>query len=263
MAIIETAPRWHYWLHAGTAWFESFAQHFTSPDIHMWPEDSADVPPAWFAWSSHHLDDVGTPQELVDRSASLKAVFDGALYIALGPDYHPPNLQNLTAEKPIDKSWELGLPYPGDVRVDPFSKKQIRKRVAKWRTPLEDPVARMIFLARYDDLVCAILKYTGVQGLTYMTLYAYRDWMKSGGWNDDRIAKEAGWSKAQLNDFTNTANNPAYLGPFCRHGGVGPLPKRPVTLADAEGPMRTALGKFILERATISVLAAKWAALAA
>lgn len=260
MTLIEKPPRWEYWLHPGTAWFEAFAQRFRSPDIYMWPEDS-DAPPSWFAWTSPHLDHVSTARELIDRTASLKAVFDGAMYIAFGLDYHPPRLGVPTAENAIDRSLLLGLPYPADVRVEPFSKRQIRKRVEAWREPLRDPVARSIFLARYDDMSRSILKFTGVQGLSYVTLYAYRDWMKSGGWNDGRIAAEAGWSNAELKDFTNTANNPAYLGPFGRHGGVAPLPKRPVSLEEADRGMRQAVGKFLLERCQTFTLHAKWQAL--
>jgi hypothetical protein len=260
LPLVETAPRWTYWINPGTSWVESFVQHFHSPDIYMWPEES-DAPPSWFAWASPHLDDVRTQQEFVDRTASLKAVFDGAMFIAVGLRYHPPGLHDPRSDDPTDHAFVLGLPGDADVRVEPFSLGQIGKKIAAWRDPLEDPVARMIFLARYDAITRAILKFVGVQGLTYISLYAFRDWMKAAGWSDDRIAQEAGWSKAQLGDFTNTANNPAYLGPYARHGGVAQPPKRPMKLDDAEGPMRRAVGAFMLEQAAAVGLEARWNAL--
>ncbi|PZP47860.1 MAG: hypothetical protein DI601_02275 [Azospirillum brasilense] len=260
LTVLYRAPRFHYWLRPGTSWFESFADKFFSPDIYIWGEEG-DAPPSAFAWAPPHLNDVSSRQELVDRSAALKAVFDGAMYIVRGPDYLPPDLTHLTAEHPEDETFVRGLPDVADVTVEPFSARHTGAKAEQLRNPLQHPVSTMIFLARYDDVTRAILKFTGVQGLSYITLYAYRDWMKSGGWDDARIAIEAGWSKSQLNDFTGTANNPAYLGPFCRHGGTANLPKRPVPLKDADPAMRKALRAFLSERANTLGLAAKWQAI--
>jgi hypothetical protein len=218
--------------------------------------------PAWFAWSSNHLDDVGSAKEFLDRSLSLKALFDGAMYIAMGPSYHPFELIRPSAEHAADSAMILRLPYPGDVTVEPFSQDHMNALHDLSESHLDDPLTRNLFLARYDEISKAILKYTGVQSLSYATLYAFRDWMKDDGWDDDRIAGEAGWSAARLKDFTNTANNPAYLGPYCRHGGTkAPLPKRPMPLAEADKGMRKAIQQFLLHRAKTVDLRGKWNAL--
>lgn len=237
---------------------ESFVSRLISPDIVMWAEETDSVP-AWFAWSSNHLDDVSGAQEFLDRSTSLKALFDGAMYIAAGPTYHPLELVRPEAESADDRHMVSGLPYPGDVTVEPFSEAYSKVRHGLHEHHLDDPLTRSLFLARYDDVTRAILKYTGVQGLTYMTLYAYRDWMKDAGWDDAKIAREAGWSAARLKDFTNTANNPAYLGPYCRHGGQSaPLPKRPMPLDEADIGMRKAMKGFLLHRADLVDLRRIW-----
>lgn len=237
---------------------ESFVQHHVSPDVLMWPEET-DTIPEWFAWSSNHLDDVKDSKEFLDRSVSLKALFDGAMYIAFGPSYHPLELVQPTAESLDDRSMVSGLSYPGDVTVEPFSKTHLNSRHGLDEKFLNDPLTRSLFLARYDDVARAILKYTAVQGLTYLTLYAFRDWMKDDDWSDQRIAKEAGWTAARLRDFTNTANNSAYLGPYCRHGGTKAAPpKRPMPLTEADEGMRQAIRKFLLQRASDIDLRRKW-----
>lgn len=240
---------------------ESFALRLVSPDVIMWAEDT-DAVPTWFAWSSNHLNDVSDRKQFFDRSVSLKAIFDGAMYIAMGPTYRPFELTQPSAEQPADRWMVSELPYPGDVTVEPFSQTHMKARHDLSEMYLDDPLTRSLFLARYDKVVRAILKYTGVQGLKYLTLYAFRDWMKDEGWSDDKIAEKAGWTAARLKDFTNTANNPAYLGPYCRHGGTkNPPPKRPMPLADADDGMRRAMQSFLLHRAELVDLRSKWNAL--
>lgn len=227
----------------------------------MWPEET-DAVPSWFAWSSHHLDDVTTLQEFFDRSASLKALFDGAMFIAMGPRYHPFELTRPTAEHFEDQNFLSYFEGPGDLTVDPFSPRHLLTRHRLSDSHLDDPLTRSLFLARYDTTVQALLKYIGYHGLTFVSLYALRDWMNDAGWNDDKVAEEAGWSKARLRDFTGTANNPVYLGPHSRHGGTKAKPlKRPMEFSEADRGMRRATQHFLLERAEHADLHEKWKAL--
>lgn len=213
----------------------------------MWAEDTDSVP-SWFAWSSHHFDDCETLKDLSDRAAALKTIFDGAFYIAGGSTYPPFPLLELEARDTADLRGRRPAPTDGDIRVEPFSSSWARESYVYRAGPLSDAVAALIYFARTDAVAKAILKFTGVQGLSYITLYAWRDWMLDGKWDDKRIATEAGWSNARFKDFTSTANNPAYLGPFCRHGGVSELPSRPMPLEIAEAGMRKAMIAFLHER---------------
>lgn len=258
---IEQKFRWWYWIHPNTSWFLSFAQRFRSPDIALWAEDT-DSQPQYFAWTSHHLDQVGSPQELIDRSASLKALFDGAMLLVYGPGYYPPVLTNLTETDDRPSTYLGGFNSPADVRVDPFSPAYLQQKVDRNLDPTDESVPMLLFLARFDLVTRDLLKFVGVQGLTYVTLYAFTDWMNDEGWDDKRIAAEAGWSNAKFKDFSATANNPAYLGPFCRHGGTAAPISRPMALEDAEGPMRKATVAFLSERARTMKLADRWQALA-
>lgn len=253
--------KWYYWIHPNTSWFGSFARNFLSPDIAIWPEDT-DAEPQYFAWSSPHLNDAATPEELADRSAALKAIFDGAMYLAYGSSYFAPHLTSLTDSNDRHADFQPSGNYEPDVRAEPFSSRTIADKTSRINDPFGHTVSHLLFLARYDQVTKDLLKFVGVQRLTYVTLYAFTDWMNGGSWDDKRIAQEAGWSNAKFTDFSTTANNPAYLGPFCRHGGTSKPPKRPMPLTEAEDPMRKAAVAFLAERGRKLNIIQKWTALA-
>lgn len=255
----KTNARWYYPTHPNHSWFESFARDLSSPDVRIWADYSESVP-EFYGWESRHLNDVTTPQDFVDRSAALKAVFDGAMFLYLGKTYEPIKFGVAKAHEVADQPFIRHLPESVDVRVEPFSQIEINKRVTSNEYPFSHQVSTMLFAARYDHVVCDILKYIGVQNLTYVTLYALYDWMTmtGEGWTKKELASKAGWSTAQLKDFTQTANNPAYLGPFCRHGGVDTPPKRPMPLDEAIDPILKATIVFIEERIQSIDLQAKW-----
>ena len=228
---------------------------FLSPDIAIWPEDSEGVP-NWFSWSSWHLEDAWSPQELVDRTFALKAVFDGAFYLTYGSKHHALKFHPVVGGGglPVDTFLDP------DLRAEPFSEAHITSRVDRIRKPASD-IAVLIFLARYDEIAKQILKFLGVNGITYISLYALIDLMKVD-WDEKRIAVEAGISHALFRDFKQTANNPTFLGPFCRHGGTDEAPQRPYLLKDAEGPILKAARSFLKDRANIAQLNDKWNAIA-
>lgn len=252
--------KWHYWIHPNTSWFGSFARTILSPDVTIWPEDS-DGEPKYFAWSSSHLNDAATPEELADRSAALKAVFDGAMYLVYGSSYFAPPLTNLTDSNDRHATFRATGNYLPDVRVEPFSPAAMASKIDGVYNPFGHSVSTLLFLARYDQVTRDLLKFVGVQQLTYVTLYAFTDWMNGEGWDDKRIAREAGWSNAKFGNFSATANNPAYLGPFCRHGGTSKLPSRPMPLAEADDPMRKAAVAFLSERGRALKIVETWKAL--
>jgi hypothetical protein len=74
--------------------------------------------------------------------------------------------------------------------------------------------------------------------------------MKRGGWDEALVAKAADVSEKEVERFRHTANNPAAIGPFARHGEQGRQPPRiPMTLQDARNLILPAVGKFLDERA--------------
>lgn len=199
----------------------------------------------YFYWSSPHLNSVITYEELCSKTWALQKMHLGAAYI-----YDDPVLQFYSKivfnneSDPLHNNHLISFENI-DININPFCQKVIDSRIPLFCNPLNDDVDRVIFLARYDETIKNILLYTGCNKLSYITLYAYKDWIKSDGIDDKQIASWAGWSNAQLKDFHNTANNPAYLGPFCRHGGKTELPKRPMPLEEAQKGILLALHQFI------------------
>lgn len=254
----DANPPWFWYDFTPDALVRGVCENFSSPDVFIWPEDSDGVP-NWFSWASPHLNDAPDAEALAGRQAALKAVFDGAMLLVLGPKYVPITLRPAASDRDDPNGilrWHGGK---GDVTRAPFSSAYLAQHADPLRNPLNNEITKLIFLARFDPLAKDMLLYVGVQGLTYISLYALTDWMtQRPGWHKNRVASEAGLSKSRYNDFTATANNPAYLGPFCRHGGIDTPPKRPMPYEDAEGPIRTAARAFLDELASDADLDEKW-----
>ncbi len=106
----------------------------------------------------------------------MKAVFDGAMLLVLGPQYVPIELQSATSDRD-DPKGVLRWHEKGDVTKPPFSAAYLARHADPLRNPLNNEITKFIFLARFDPLAKDILLYVGVQGLTYITLYALTDWM--------------------------------------------------------------------------------------
>jgi hypothetical protein len=239
-----TEHRWAIRVAPNYSWFESMVEHMNSVDIGFLT-DTYDAQPNQYALLSHHLDELDDPQEVADRAAALKALLDGSLYIQRG-DY-----AGLHTEALIDlrTGAQHGI-IQGNVLADPFSPTWLNTTVPRAYGDLSTPTERMIYMARDDVITRGMLSFLGVNGPTWITLYALRDYMKKGGWKDAAIAAAAGTTPNEVNRFTHTANNPAAVGPFARHGDQGhPLPKRVMTLDEAKQLMLSAAGKFLDERA--------------
>lgn len=231
------------------SFYDDFCKQLNSPDIITWTDDNEEYgPPVYFFWTSPHLYSCQTRSELKDRTKSLKAAFDGAMYIFTGipSAIALRDLRFDDVNNPISKEKE---PVEYDIQVSPFCQNYLQTKIQSYMDPVRNPVSGALFLSRFDNIVLDILKFTGVNGFSYVTLYSYVDFMKHCGWDEERIAHEAGWTRSQLSDFKNTANNPTYLGPFSRHGGAAPIPRRPMSLADAKGGLVKAIKALFNERA--------------
>jgi len=105
-------------------------------------------------------------------------------------------------------------------------------------------------MSRTDELTRGMLRFLGVNGPTWITLYALKDFMKRGGMDEPKLALAAGVSLDEVKRFRHTANNPASIGPFARHGPQGHKPPAvPMTLPEAKRIILTAAGKFLDQRA--------------
>lgn len=227
--------------------FDSFVFLFNSPDISIWKSDH-DPSSQVYNFASRHLNDCKDHKSALNRLISLKTIFDGAMLIFFNENYlcHEVRITSFDGiSMHLDQS-------DVDITVSPFSETYIDEYINEeiYCDLDEARVPRTIFLSRYDKVTRDILKYVGYQKLSYITLYAIKDWLIKNGWDTNRILKETGWSNSTFKRFTCTANTPEYLGPYCRHGGTshaGTAPD-PLPLHEATQPILLALRTFLNER---------------
>jgi len=236
--------RWRYPILSSYSWLDSFAQDHYDLDIDILIEFHDDAP-SQYEWSSRHLNDLDCPQEVTNRAAALKALMDGGLFIIRGMSYSPMRFGQL-----IDEN-ELARPIQEvDVLVEPFSATIIKEEFNKLPSQTSfSLVGRYIYQSRYDSLTRGILSFLGVNGISWVSLFAVKDYMRTGNWTEEQIAHAAGRSKSDVELFNHTANSPLAIGPFARHGDKGRLrPKEKMTLVDASRIILPAAQGFIIDR---------------
>jgi len=246
--------RWSFLLTPNASWFESFAMQLSGPDISILMDHEDDKPTA-FAWSSRHLSDLATPEEVKDRATALKALFDGAMYVYMPGKYRPLQLGELYD---LDEDRRLGYLGEGDPLVAPFSPTSIAWRYRPSVSPMEHPVSRWIFLARHIDVAKHLLQFLGVNGITWISLYAALDFLKSNKADAAALAKA---SQAQMKRFTHTANNFSAIGPFARHGDLGQEPpQNPMSLDEASKLVLAAVRGYLEQLVIEAMLSSQWEA---
>lgn len=246
--------RWAIQVASNYSWFESMVNRHNPVDIGFLV-DTYDAQPNQYAIVSHHLDDLDDPNEVIDRATALVSLLDGALFLQHGEfaGMRTSNLVDLDTE-------HRSLFADGSVLTDPFSAKWSAAAIPASYGQLHRPTERMLFMARSDGLARDMLRFLGVNGPTWISLYALKDYMKRGGWDEVRVARAAGVPEKEVERFRRTANNPAAVGPFARHGEQGHLPPAvPIALEDARHLILTAAGKFLDERANTSKVAEGYA----
>lgn len=235
----ESQYRWIYDVNSSASWHSSFADRFRSPDIAFLQEHEDEN--VRFYWTSHHFDDLETPQAVHDRAMMLKALFDGALFLA---GYDTSDVQ-LGALHQYPGENRVTKPSTFDVLASPFSQKHLLKEIDKFDNPSDDLIANAVFLCRTDKACHEILSLLGVNGVTWVSLYAALDTVKWYGWNEAKIVNDAKVSASELKAFTGTANNVNVIGALARHGESGfGIPTKTMTLDEAEIIMRKVLRAF-------------------
>jgi hypothetical protein len=236
--------KWAIQVASSYSWFESLVDRHNPVDVGFLV-DTYDAQPNQYAIVSHHFDDSEDPKDVIDRATALVSLLEGALYLqqASFAGLHTGNLIALDAE-------HRSVFADGSVLADPFSAEWSAGAIPTAYGELRLPTERMLFMARTDDLTRDMLRFLGVNGPTWIALYVLKDYMKRGGWDEALVAKAAGVSEKEVERFRRTANNPAAIGPFARHGEQGHQPPPiPMTLQDARDLILTAAGKFLDERA--------------
>ena len=248
----DSQYRWIYDVRSSTAWLPSLASNFHSPDIVIFRE-GFDEQGDQFFWTSPHFNDLATPQEVENRAGVLKAIFDGALYMNgfNGTDMQLGDLHQYPGEIRVNR------PQFNDVLVSPFSPKHLAKKIEPLENPSHDPIAQAVFLCRHDDACRAILTMLGVNGITWISLYAVWDTVRDAGWKEAKVAEVTRFSASDIKAFTGTANNYSVIGAMARHGKQGDgRPNKTMTLAQASELMGEVIRAFFKERIKLAATGA-------
>ncbi|WP_326522957.1 hypothetical protein [Sphingomonas sp.] len=236
--------KWAIQVASNYSWFESLVDRHNPVDVGFLV-DTYDAQPNQYAIVSHHLDDLTDEREVIDRATALVSLLDGALHLQQS---HYAGMHTIDL---VDLDTEYRSSFAdGSVLADPFSSKWSMAQIPQSYGQLRLPTERMLFMARTDELTRDMLRFLGVNGPTWITLYALKDYMKRGGWDENMVATAAGVPDNEVVRFRRTANNPAAVGPFARHGEQGhEPPKVPMALGEASKLILSATGKFLDQRA--------------
>ncbi|MEA3010718.1 MAG: hypothetical protein QOJ91_2410 [Sphingomonadales bacterium] len=234
--------RWAFQITPNYSWWESWAYRHCGSDVCLLV-DEMDAQPTQFLFASRHLEDLDDPQDVADRAAALKALMDGALTIR-NSDFHPFPLEQLIGPQ----ARRYGV-LEGNPLVEPYSEKLLKKPLTYVYGDLSDQTDRLLFQSRHDRTTRDMLSFMGVNGATWIALYAMRDYMRKNGWDDAKIGAASSRSAGDVSLFARTANNPAAIGPLARHGDQGHIPPpKPMTLELARGIILTAVAAFLGSR---------------
>ena len=252
----ERFPRdWTFRFDANYAWIDAFVGQFPGGDIVIISDDW-DAAATQYRWSSPHLNGLTDAGEIGARAAALKALFDGAMLLHRKGDYRL---------LPVDRTVEHSGAGFGDFQLrhpfEPFSADWKRWTFDSSESPMRHPVSTFLFLAHYSQTAKDMLLFLGANGVSWISLYALKDFMAHEKWSEDEMASAGNVSVAELKRFRATANNHAAIGPFARHGEAGwTPPKVPMTLDKAHSVILDCVGGFMAALARKLDLTAVFAA---
>lgn len=258
MSMSPPKLKWAFPINPAYAWFENFADCFSSPDITFIVDIEDDKPNA-YAFSSAHLSELRTPAEIWARAASLKAVLDGAFYLLHGKDFRPFRFHDLVSLSDGRSYHSVVDEY--ELIAPPF-REDSSSWISSWeslKNPFNSFTSAMLWLAREDNRSRGLLQFLGYQGCTWIALYALLDFMKTGGLSAKEIAALSKTSEAEIKRFTHTANNFSAIGPLCRHGDLGQQPpSKPMLLSEAAAIVFPAAREFLEKRVLDMDLQSHW-----
>lgn len=220
-----------------------------------------------FYWlSSRWLDGIVELQELSNRLSAVRCLVDGAIFL-----YKPPPIQfdciwdqkgpvesplanamfdHLILNEAIDGETGMRSTLPTPVLMDGL---QVLLDGAPRLVPeakmsfAADPIGTALFLARHDYATRGCLVCLGYSGVTFVSLYQCRDFMKREGIDAAILAAKK--TEVDIKRFDHTANNFEASGPAGRHGEKGQkAPASPMSEAEARAVLLPVIRHFLLER---------------
>lgn len=213
-------PKWCFRLHGNDFWLWNLVRDFNSVDIDLFADHEDDRPTVYYM-TSPHLTGL-TAVEATARAGELLVLFNGMLQLNEGFGFQPFRLGDCVERETMRRAF---LPYGERALMKAYPDNVNMLRYLVPRRPL-DYFGQVLFLARSDAQVHAMLRILGTHGITLGSLSQVLDTVEGAlreqfSKEKDRIAQVAlyGGKKAgDLKNFTYTANSFAVSGVDARHG---------------------------------------------
>lgn len=213
-------PKWCFQLRGNDFWLWSFVRSFNSIDIDVFPDHEDDRPTVYYL-TSPHLTGL-TAVEAIARAGQLLILFNGLMQLNEGIRFRPFKLGECLERLGLRRTF---IPYGQQALMKAYPEDVNMLRYLVSRCPL-DYLGQLLFLARSDAQLQAILRILGTHGITLGSLSQVLDTVEGAlreqfPKEKDRIAHVAllGRKKAgDLKNFTYTANSFAISGVNARHG---------------------------------------------
>lgn len=249
--------KWGFIFRSNQNYMEDFARHWRDDEVHIWKNEPGHVSTE-YTFVSPHFASATHVSELMDRATAMKAVFDGAMALAVLPAgrFEPFDF-GLIVDVQTDKRHDR--PPGGNVLVDPFDQLVPPYVATAIDVDKRYGAEEMIAQARFDPIARGMLKHVGHNGPDFRTLYSLLDWMESEDWSEAQVGAVTGQKIEAVKLFTHTANNETVLGPMARHGKKGwEPPEVPMTLDAAQALILPAAKAFLKERARAFANTGHW-----
>lgn len=213
-------PKWCFRLRGNDFWLWNLVSDFNSIDIDLFADHEDDRPTVYYM-TSPHLTGL-TAVEATARAEQLLILFNGMLQLNEGLNYRPLKLGDCVERETMRRAF---IPYGEHalMKAYPDNVESLRYLVPRYSL---DYFGQLLFLARSDAPLQAILRILGTHGITLGSLSQVLDTVEGAlrekfPKEKDRIAQIAlyGAKKAaDLKNFSYTANSFAVSGVDARHG---------------------------------------------
>lgn len=206
--------------------------------------------PPHYTVSSEHLKNAPSTAAAVTQMLNIKTLVDGADWIIAGkgPRYR---LVSFTVDsgpiEHIEPNFEATFENPFDSEICEVQRNKPNIDCLKL------DYQKILFVSRYDETLRDFLFFVGVNGNSWVSMYAVTEFARRAwGWDEEKIRSAPTDSNDQTNwyrRFTATANSHAILGPLGRHGpSSNTPPNRTISHSEAWSKINALAQKLVDER---------------
>lgn len=234
----STYPRdYEFSFNANMGKIDSLVQSNSGTDFSFYDASDDDQAGSDYRWHSPHLQGICDRRELMEKASYLIALVNGAQKLT-GCRVSSGELE---VTSPVGHHFLTDSSDEFSYKLPPFSDKMDKWKYTMGDDPFRDWISYSLFLSRYEETSRHMLLFLGVNGPSWISLYALLDFINQYLRNNNlpngerELAAKYNVEHGELRRFKYTANNFAAIGPFCRHGDQGhEPPNEPMLFGEAK-----------------------------